>query len=88
MSTRVPDTEAHWRDAARTPRFYIMDSLAAFPLLLFFLHIRLWTFLAALAVIVFLMILERFKFTIPVFFRWLRLTLAGPLRVARPWWRS
>lgn len=82
------ESGAHWRDIARTPRFYFMDSLAAFPLLLFLLHIRLWTFLAALAIIVFLMVLERFKFTIPVFMRWLRSTLAGPLRITKPWWRS
>lgn len=82
------DADAHWRDSARTPRFYFMDSLAAFPLLIFFLHIRLWTFLLALSIIIFLMILERFKFTIPVFMRWFRTTLAGPLRVAKPWWRT
>ena len=86
MATINPD--AHWRDSARTPRFYFMDSLAAFPLLIFFLHIRLWTFLLALSIIIFLMILERFKFTLPVFARWFRATLAGSLRVAKPWWRS
>ncbi len=79
---------AHWRDIARTPRFFIMDSLAAFPLLFFFLHIRLWTFITALVIILFLMILERFKFTIPVFLRWLKSFLAGPLRIAKPWWRT
>lgn len=81
------DTGAHWRDIARTPRFYIMDALAAFPLLLFFLHMRLWTFIVAVLIVLFLMALERFKFTIPVFIRWTRSTLAGPIRVARPWWR-
>lgn len=80
--------EAHWRDSARTPRFYFMDSLAAFPLLLFFLHIRLWTFLVALSIVIFLIVLERFKFTLPVFGRWFRSSLAGPLRVSKPWWRS
>lgn len=78
---------ANWRDSARTPRFYFMDSLAALPLLLFFLHIRLWTFITVLVIILFLIILERFKFTLPVFKRWLLATLAGPLRVAKPWWR-
>lgn len=82
------DTGAHWRDTARIPRFYFMDSLAAFPLLIFLLHIRLWTFIAALCVILFLVILEKFKFTLPVFKRWFVTTLAGPLRVAKPWWRK
>lgn len=79
--------DASWRDTARTPRFYFMDSLAALPLLLFFLHIRLWTFLVVLSIIGFLILLERFKFTLPVFKRWFIATLAGPLRVAHPWWR-
>ena len=81
------ESGASWRDSARTPRFYFMDSLAALPILLFFLHIRLWTFLTVLAIVMFLIILERFKFTLPVFKRWLVATLAGPIRVAQPWWR-
>lgn len=88
MATRMPPPGASWRDIARTPRFYFMDSLAALPLLLFVLHIRLWTLGIALSLIIFLMVLERFKFTLPVFMRWLRATLAGPLRVAKPWWRT
>lgn len=78
----------HWRDAARTPRFFFMDAFAAFPLLLFLLHIRLWTFLLALGFIAFFAILERFKFTLPVFFRFVRSFLAGPLRMAKPWWKN
>lgn len=78
----------HWRDAARIPRFYFMDAFAAFPLLFFFLHIKLWTFLTAIGFIAFFILLERFKFTIPVFFRFLRTTLAGSLRTAKPWWKE
>jgi intracellular multiplication protein IcmT len=78
----------HWRDAARTPRFFFMDALAAFPFLILLLHIRLWTFLFAVFCTIFFATLERFKFTIPVFFRWFRSFLAGPIRVAKPWWRK
>ena len=81
------DDNTHWRDAARNPRFFIVDALAVLPLVLFILHIRLSTFLTALVFIAFFMVLERFKFTVPVFFRWVRATLAGPLRTAKPWWR-
>jgi len=77
-----------WRDSARDPRFFIVDANAAFPLVLFLLHIRLWTFLLAIASIIFFGILERFKFTVPIFFRWVRSTIAGPIRVARPTWRE
>lgn len=82
------DANTSWRDAARTPRFYIVDAYAIFPLALFLLHITWWTFFTAIAFVVFFAALERFKFTLPVFFRWSRATLAGPLRVSRPWWRS
>ena len=78
----------HWRDASRTPRFYFMDAFAALPLLIFCMHIKIWTFLTALAFIAFFVILEKFKFSVPVFFRWFRCTLAGPIRIARPWWRE
>ncbi len=84
MGTRA----AFWRDSARPPRFFMVDALAAMPLLLFLLHIRLWTLYLALGTMVFFAILERFNFTVPVFLRWTRSTLAGPIRVARPIWRE
>ena len=81
----IPKT-AHWRDSSRRARFFIMDAYAAFPLLFFLLHIRLWTFIACLAAMCFFAILERFGFTLPVFKRFARSYLAGPVRYARPWW--
>ena len=85
MST---DTSSHWRDVARTPRFFVVDAYASFPLVLMLLHIQLWTFLLAIASITFFVILERFKFTLPVFKRWIKATLAGNIRYAYPWWRQ
>ena len=81
------DTRPHWRDAARTPRFFGIDAFAAFPLIFMLLHIAWWTFLLALTTITFFVILERFSFTLPVFKRWLKVFLAGPFRSAYPWWR-
>lgn len=81
----MADTNTHWRDSARTPRFFIMDAYAFFPILFFMLHIRLWTFLLSLGFMAFFILLERFKFTIPVFARWVRASIAGSLRVAKPW---
>lgn len=78
----------HWRDAARIPRFYFMDAYAAIPLLFFFLHISFFTFFVSIGFMVFFITLEKFKFTLPVFFRWLKATIAGPARTARPWWRQ
>ena len=77
----------HWRDAARTPRFYFMDAYAVFPLFIFLMHMSVKTLLISFLFISFFVMLERFKFTIPVFRRWFRATLAGPLRTAKPWWR-
>ncbi len=81
-------SDAHWRDSARQARFFFVDAAAAFPILLALLHIKLWTISLAISCMIFFAILERFKFTIPVFFRWLRSFIAGPIKLARPWWRE
>lgn len=84
----IAPPNAKWRDSARTPRFFIVDATASFPLVIFLLHIRLWTFSLACGAILFFMVLERFEFTVPVFLRWIRSFLAGPDRIAYPWWRE
>ncbi len=81
-------TEAHWRDSARNPRFFLIDARAAFPLLLFLLHIRIWTAVVALLAMTFFGLLERYGFSPVVFLRWLRNVLAGPHKVAIPWWKQ
>ncbi len=78
--------KAHWRDASRTPRFFLLDATSILPLLIWVLHASFTTFYIALSVIVFLAILERFKFTLPIFMRWLKSFIAGPYRSSRPWW--
>jgi intracellular multiplication protein IcmT len=79
-----PDT--HWRDSARTARFWIFDAPACFPVLLALLHIRWWTFGLAIFAVLFFTLLNRRGFTVVVFFRWLRTFLAGPVKKAKPWW--
>lgn len=81
---RHPET-AHWRDSARSPKFFVLDAFSAFPLVLFLLHIRLWTFFLACSICVFFMVLNRFGFTVVVFFRWLRAFLIGNNRLSRSW---
>lgn len=81
---RHPKT-AHWRDSGRTPKLFFMDAYSAFPLLLFLLHIRLWTFGLACCVCAFFVVLNRFGFTVPVFLRWLRAFVAGNQRYAHLW---
>lgn len=78
---------SHWRDSARTARFFLVDARAAFPMFLFLMHIRLWTGILVLVSAVFFAIIEHYGFSVPVFLRWLRTTLAGPIKTAKPWWK-
>lgn len=78
---------AHWRDSARTVRFFFIDFRACFPLLILLLHIRLWTFLFALLAIVFFTLIERYGFSVNVFVRWLRAFIAGSRKIAQPKWK-
>jgi intracellular multiplication protein IcmT len=80
------NAEAHWRDSARSIKFFIWDGKAAFPMLLFFFHIALWTFITAVVAMVFFTVLNRFGFSPIVFLRWLRSSIAGPRKLAIPWW--
>ncbi len=58
---------AHWRDSARSARFFVVDARAAFPLFIFLMHIRIWTGMLVLVSVTFFGILERYGFTVPVF---------------------
>lgn len=78
---------AHWRDSARNARFFVVDARAAFPLLLFLLHIRVWSFVLAVVATLFFAAIERYGFTVSVFLRWLRSLLAGRHKTAMPWWK-
>ena len=77
----------HWRDSARTPRFYFIDGRAAFPMVAFLLHIRLWTFILAVMATTFFSLLERYGFSMAVFLRWFRGFLGGRRKMAMPWWK-
>ena len=79
---------SHWRDSARSARFFMVDARAAFPVFIFLMHISWFTGFLVVISAVFFGVLEHYGFTIPVFLRWLRSSLAGPLRSAQPWWRK
>ena len=78
---------AHWRDSARSARFFLVDARAAFPVFLFLIHIRMWTAMVVIVSAIFFGIIEHFGFTVPVFFRWLRTCLAGDVKLSKPWWQ-
>jgi intracellular multiplication protein IcmT len=78
---------SHWRDSGRLPRFFIIDARSAFPLLLFLIHIKWWTFFVALAITLFFAVIEHYGLSTTVFFRSVRTILAGKVKTSKPWWR-
>lgn len=78
---------AHWRDSARTARFFIVDARAAFPIFFFLIHIKVWTAVLVLISVIFFGVIEHYGFTVPVFLRWLRGFIAGKNKSSQPWWR-
>lgn len=81
-----PSPDAHWRDSARYPQLFIIDARSVFPVLLALLHLRVWTIALAIMVSLFFGILNRYGFTLAVFGRWIRTTLGGKRKAAKPWW--
>lgn len=81
-----PSAYAHWRDSARPAKFFIIDAKAAFPVFLFLLHIRLWTFIIAILATLFFTMLNRFGYSIAVFLRYGRTFVGGRRKMAIPWW--
>jgi intracellular multiplication protein IcmT len=78
--------DAHWRDSARNAKFFIVDAKAVFPVFLFILNISWWTFSILIVSILFFSIIEKFGFTLPVFWRWIKSFIAGPVKNSSPWW--
>lgn len=74
-----------WRDTARPAMFFGIEAYAVFPFLLFFLHMKWWTFWLATVSFVGLAALSRFGFTATVFIHFVRAYLAGRARFAVPW---
>lgn len=86
MATKMPTADAAWRDSARFPKFFIFDSRAVFPLMVWLLHMKVWTFVLAIIATAFFSLLLRYGFTVSTFLRWLRATIAGKRKAAIPWW--
>jgi len=83
-----PTENAHWRDSARLAKFFFIDANAAFPFILFLIHIRIWTFVAAVIIMTFFTLLSHYGYTTIVFLRILKTLLAGPRKTAIPWWTN
>lgn len=79
---------AMWRDSARIVRIGPFDYRAVFPLVLFLLHIRWWTFGLAVFSVLLFGILERFGFSVSVARRFVRVFVSGKTKPAVAWWRK
>jgi len=77
---------ASWRDSARSPRFWIFDASAAFPLVFMLFNINMTTFMIAILVMLFLKVLDYYGYKVPVFIRIVRSYIAGKRKLASPWW--
>ncbi len=74
----------HWRDTARPVRFMTVDARASFPFLLFLMHMRMWTLMFALTVILVFFLLERRGLSMPVALRRFRVLILGNHRPVHP----
>ncbi len=79
-------SDAHWRDSARSIRFFFWDGKAVFPMVFFLMYMRVWTLIFALSTMMFFSVLIRYGFTPVVFLRWVRSVFAGRRKMAVPWW--
>ena len=78
--------QAHWRDSARSVKFFIWDGKAVFPMVFFLIYMHVWTFILALTVVCAFSLLNRYGFSPRVFGRWLRTAIAGRRKLSIPWW--
>jgi intracellular multiplication protein IcmT len=72
----------HWRNSARPVRFFNIDARGGVFFFLFLVHIRLWTLIFIVSVLLFFTILERFGLTFPTSLRRMRLFFTGHYRPA------
>lgn len=68
-----------WRDTGRQLKLFVFNAYLAVPLLIFLLHITWWTFTLLVATAIFMFVIERKGFTVPVALLALRAWIAGRL---------
>lgn len=75
-----------WRNSALPVKLFIVDALAAIPLLLAIVHLRVWTMALAFVWLLLFGILSRLGYRPLVALRILRTMIAGRVSSGRPWW--
>jgi intracellular multiplication protein IcmT len=74
--------DTHWRNTQRPARFFFLDARASVALLVFMVHIRLWTFVLAILVMTAFYFSERMGLTFASSLRALRCYILGQNRPA------
>lgn len=75
--------ELLWRDTALTPKIFILDARAVFPLALWLFHWAWWTAFVAVAGVVVLYLVQRTGMTPLACLRALRVMVLGKRRETR-----
>ena len=73
-------SEVYWRDSQRSARFFMFDAKASFAIIVFLFHMRLWTLIFALVVMLVFWALERKGLNFITSLRVLRMFLIGKNR--------
>jgi intracellular multiplication protein IcmT len=74
--------DIHWRNTQKPVRFFFLDARAFLAVLLFLLHMRLWTFVLAIVVMLIFLLLERRGLTFAASLRAMRCWILGVRRPA------
>lgn len=82
----LPTANAHWRDTARSIKFFMLDGKTVFPLVSLMIYPRMWTLIVALIATVFFSLLNRYGLTVSIFIRVLRNAASGRRKISNPWW--
>lgn len=76
-------TPLYWRETHKQPRFFFFDGRLVFLILLVIMHLRTWTVLLAVAMMVVLFFFERKGVSADSILRFLRASIVGQRRTAR-----
>lgn len=79
-------TVSIWRSASSVPTLLGIPCTAYLPIFIWLFHMRWWTFLIAVGVIVLFAVLAKFGLSFKVLWARLLHLLRGDRIHARPWW--
>ncbi len=88
MADYETQMDYHWRNSMKPARFFMLDARVAIFLMLFIIHMRMWTFLTFIAVCLLFWFLERRGLSFQAAIRSFRTWLLGKRRPAWLWTRK